>query len=346
MSFQDKEKTSDGRRTDVTVGHTNYVNMACWKESGAAEAGSQVVSCSDDGTAKIWDGATGELRHTLHAEGLGHQGNVSMARWSADGSKILTCGHDMLCMLWSPKNGHHTKILPQVSSKDPEKNHIGPIWSAEFGQTGHRVLTASKDCSVRIWDCNTGQSIVCFKDPKYKTPTMPHTMSHGEAVFGAIWNKHEGGHEVLSFSLDGTAKIWDNRQADKPAIVIDDHKGCVWSASYGNTSGTTILTASHDMSAMVYDKRRQQPKCILARHTGILWQAVLSPDDQYVVTCSDDRSACFWDLQGPDTSQSSDSRPQIRKPPSVLLSDNLSPYKAAVTCAAFAPSDQEVLASV
>jgi WD40 repeat protein len=248
----------------------------------------------------------------------------------------------MLCILWSPKNGHHTKIIPTTLTKEHSKNHSAAIWSAQFGPGGSRVVTASKDCTARLWDSTSGQNIVTFQDP-----ALEEGKSHKEAVFGAVFNPHEAGpnagNEVMSYSLDGTAKLWDSR-LNKPTLIIKDHKACVWSACYGNKSGNTILTASHDMTAIVYDKRRQQAKCLLSKHTGILWQACLSADDQYVVTCSDDTTARLWDLLGQDQSTTPGQGP--RKPPCVLLTDTLAPCKAAVTCAAFAPSDQEMMATI
>jgi WD40 repeat protein len=246
-------------------------------------------------------------------------------------------------MLWSPKNGHHSKVIPTTLTKEHSKNHSGAVWSAQFGISGYKVCTASKDCTCRLWDSITGQNITIFQDPAVGLLDGKQA-SHKESVFGATFNTFEGGNEVMSWSLDGTAKLWDSRNSNKPSLTIKDHKACVWSACFGNKSGNTILTASHDMTSIIYDKRRQQAKCLMSKHTGILWQAVLSADDQYVVTCSDDRTARLWDLLGQDQSTTPGTGP--RKPPCVLLSDQRSPCKAAVTCAAFAPSDQEVMATI
>lgn len=311
--------------------HSDYINMACWRAAGP-DAGQQILSCSDDGTAAIWDWRSGELKHRLGgAEGLGHSSAVSMASWSSDGGRILTCSQDQSCIAWSPKNGHHIKIFPPQPNKDRWKAHWGPIWSALFSPDGHEVVTASKDGSARVWDCNTGQCALCLHDKKCADASQqsPDPASHSDIVFGACFNPFsDQGNQVLTCSMDGTAKLWDKRD-QKVTQLIDQHQGAVWSAVFGNdrnSGGRMILTTSHDMTAQVFDQRLAMPKNILVGHTGILWQASFNEDDQYVVTCSEDRTARLWNLSTGE-----------RRPQSIRLMDPVYPHKQAVTCAAFRP---------
>lgn len=329
--------------------HGDYINMACWrpdrvdkgKQEDVHDHNSkvshlqQVLSCSDDGTAAIWDVYSGELKHRLKAEGVGHSAAVSMATWSPDGGRVLTCSQDHSCIIWSAKTGRNIKLLPAQPTKDKWKQHWGPIWSAMFSGDGHEVVTASKDGTARTWDCNTGQCITVLHDQKCESSgafsvsvgVKDHPTTHSDIVFGACFNPFEG-TQILTCSMDGTAKVWDKRDR-RVTLLIDRHQGAVWSACFGNepnSGGRMILTSSHDMSALVYDQRLGMPKNHLEGHTGILWQASFSEDDQRVVTCSEDRSAILWDLSTGE-----------RRPPRVQLMDPVYPHKQAVTCAAFRP---------
>jgi len=328
-SRYDAEDPGQARTRVPSTKHTDYINSACWRPNGP-DMGKHVLSCSDDHTAAVWDVATGERKFRLKTEGVGHTDAVAMATWSPDGNRVLTCSHDQSCIIWSAKNGHHIKLMPSQATKDPVKTHTGPIWSALFSPDGHEVVTASRDKTARVWDCNTGQRIVTLEDPKLNDASVQSGagFSHNEVVFGATWNPFEP-HQILTCSLDGTAKIWDKRDKRKVSLVLDHHTACVWSASFGNDpggGGRMILTCSHDMSALVYDQRLAMPKNTLLGHTGILWQASFSDDDQYVVTCSEDRTARLWNLST-----------GARLPPSLRLMDPVHPHKQAVTCAAFRP---------
>src|ERR1700733_9018995 len=60
------------------AGHTSLVNTAVFSADG-----SRVVTASWDGTARVWDAATGRAVATL----AGHRGWVNSAAFSPDGSK-------------------------------------------------------------------------------------------------------------------------------------------------------------------------------------------------------------------------------------------------------------------
>jgi len=64
-----------------------------------------------------------------------------------------------------------------------------------LGPDGRRVVSASFDRTLRIWDIATRQCLSCLKG---------HT---GEAV-DAVWTPD--GRMILSASLDGTVRVWDS----------------------------------------------------------------------------------------------------------------------------------------
>jgi COMPASS component SWD3 len=58
--------------------------------------GSQLASASADGTAKIWDVASGECRATL----AGHAHGICDVAWSRSGSYLCTASDDHTLKLW------------------------------------------------------------------------------------------------------------------------------------------------------------------------------------------------------------------------------------------------------
>mmetsp|Transcript_63727 Transcript_63727/g.181001 ORF Transcript_63727/g.181001 Transcript_63727/m.181001 type:complete len:416 (-) Transcript_63727:80-1327(-) len=291
--------------------HSDYVNMAVWSNA-PREDGTVVLTCSDDKTAVIWNPQTGQRLCTLHDINQGHAGPVVMASWNNTGepSRVLTCSYDKTCMVWDGRSGALTASFPRHHQKAAD-GHTEAVWSAYFSADDKSILSASKDKTAKIWDVKGG---FCRQTCK----------GHEEVVLHARWNPQDP-NQIMTCSLDNTVKLWDLRKDTLagPAIDLHHHKSCVWSAEFGNDP-RTILTASHDMTALVYDQRLKLPKNTLAGHTGILWQASFSFDDQWVVTCSEDTTARAWNLQT-----------GARRPPCHVLRLGAGGHTQAVTCAAF-----------
>ena len=74
-------KAQNEAKMVLPLGHTSNIYSAQYNASG-----SQIVTASDDNTAKIWDAQTGTLLHTLQ----GHTFWVKSAAYNASGSQIVT----------------------------------------------------------------------------------------------------------------------------------------------------------------------------------------------------------------------------------------------------------------
>jgi WD40 repeat protein len=106
-------------------GHTNMIaDLACIASSSAAPHHPRLVSTSWDGTAKVWDGETGELEGDLkgHDKGL----EVSVA-------------------VWKEHHGGHDRIA--TASRD---GHV-KIWDGEAFTLLHDL------------DCNSSGRLLAFK---------------------------------------------------------------------------------------------------------------------------------------------------------------------------------------
>ena len=60
--------------------------------------GTQIVTASDDNTAKVWNAQTGVLMHTLQ-----HAGWVYHAEFNPNGTQIVTASWDTTAKLWDIK---------------------------------------------------------------------------------------------------------------------------------------------------------------------------------------------------------------------------------------------------
>jgi WD40 repeat protein len=116
----------------VLRGHTSAVQMARFNPEG-----DRIVTASQDGTARLWDGA-GRVITVLS----GHKGRVQLAKFSPDGKLILTGSDDKTARLWNGRTGELIAIL---------QGHTGAIMSGDFSADAHLVATGAADRTVRLW---------------------------------------------------------------------------------------------------------------------------------------------------------------------------------------------------
>jgi WD40 repeat protein len=136
---------------------------------------------SADGTARLWDAATGqEVLPPLRHEDL-----VRGAVFSDDENRILTWSDDKTARLWDAATGQ--EMLPPL-------RHKRSMGGADFSDDENRILTWSDDGTARLWDAATGQEV------------LP-PLRHEDAVWGAAFSDDES--RILTWSDDGTARLWD-----------------------------------------------------------------------------------------------------------------------------------------
>jgi len=253
----------------VLSGHTEKVNRAAFCKDG-----SQVVTASNDGTARLWDARTGTALATLS----GHTNKVKLAVFSPDGSRILTASYDKTARLWDASSGRQLAVMPGHTAQLSSEVALN---TAAISPDGNRIVTASWDCTARTWDARTGAALATLTG---------HTHGVRSVAFSP------DGTRVVTASEDKTARIWDS-ESGKELILLCGHQNLVNTAAF-STDQRRLVTGSGDKTACIWDAASGGLISVLRGHQGAINTAAFSPNGQRVITASGDNKARIWDVEG------------------------------------------------
>ena len=188
----------------------------------------------------------------------------------------------LLRSAYTHSKGHHW-LQPIYRSLEPPG---GPLFSTLEGHAAavskvvvlpdSRVVSASDDRTLRVWDANSCETLSVLK-------------GHSD-VISVVTPLHD--NRVVSGSNDGTLRIWDTDSGETlhvmaghsrtitDVVVLDD--GC-------------IASASDDRTLRVWDTDSGEALCICQGHEGTVW-AIAALPDRRIVSASFDKTLRVWDL--------------------------------------------------
>ena len=156
-------------------------HSACIRSVAFSADRQLLASSSDDNTIKLWDPATGALKHTLE----GHSSSVHSVAFSADGQLLASGSYDTTIRLWDPTTG---------ALKHTLEGHSRPVKSIAFSNDGQLLASGCGDGTIKLWDPAIGA---------LKHILEGHTSSVESVAFS-------GSRQLLaSGSDDHTIKLWD-----------------------------------------------------------------------------------------------------------------------------------------
>ncbi|MBQ1847158.1 MAG: TIR domain-containing protein [Clostridia bacterium] len=201
------------------------------------------------------------------------------------------------------------------------EGHKEIITSVCYSPDGTRILTSSRDQTVKIWHAATLQVLGTLEGHKgiitfvcYSPDGKRIVTASGQGA-AQIWDAESfellgsidthdflisvsyspDGKRIITVPQDKNAKIWDAESFELLG-TLEGHTDWVNSASY-SPDGKRIVTASDDNTAKIWDAESFELLCTLEGHKGAVFSVSYSPDGKRIVTASTDETAKIWDAK-------------------------------------------------
>lgn len=244
----------------VFRGHAESVRAVALSSDGG-----QLLTGSNDKTAKLWDVQTGKEIIALK----GHSDFITAVAFSPNGQHLLTGGYDKTAKLWDAQSGKMLRTF---------KGHSSSVQSVAFSPDSQQVLTGSGDGSARIWDVKSGK-------------VLQDLQGGGGYVCAAAFSPD--GRRVLTGSLDGVARVWD-AGTGKVLLTLKGHN-TVHSIAY-SPDGGRLLTSGRDCTIKLWDAESGKQLFTFTEHKNWMAFNAFSPNGLSVFSGSSDSNK-IWDTQ-------------------------------------------------
>jgi WD40 repeat protein/DNA-binding SARP family transcriptional activator len=249
------------------------INASAWSPDGL-----RIATAGTDGTARLWDGRTGEPLFSL----FGHRAPSPSVEWSPDGSRLLTASEDGTAKVWEVfERGGREQIT--LSAQDLSAG----VAAAVFSPDGTQVMTSDvKIASTKVWDVTIGGDAEWMN-----LPTQPN----GDLFFPADVEFLPDGRRLASINEHGDIAIWD-LQTGRTLRTIRVG-GSEISSFVVTSDGALIAAGRRNGLATAWDVTTGE-ELFSTRHHAELFDVEWSQDGEHLVTATLQGSIRILDASG------------------------------------------------
>ena len=258
----------DCKELKVLRGHRSNVGSIAFHPQATIsleESDACLASCAQDGSVKLWSMDSEEPL----ADVEGHDSRVSRLAYHPSGRFLATCVYDNSWRLWD---------LEQLEEVLHQEGHSKEVHCIAFQNDGSLAVSGGMDSFGRVWDLRTGQCIMFLE-------------GHLSGIISVDWSPD--GYHIFTGSMDNACKVWDIRKRGIE-YTIPAHTNVVSNVVFEKNVGDYVLTSSYDCSAKLWASKTWLPLGTLKGHDSRLLGCDISPDSQWIATCSYDRTFKLW----------------------------------------------------
>lgn len=198
--------------------------------------------------------------------------------------------------------------------------HTNYVWDVVITSDGRRVLSASNDKTVRMWDVPSGNCLTTFtgheafvcsvavsSDDRWvaagaadgaikiwdlTTGQLVASFTHGGLDAKVAWGP---GLELASGGMDGCVRLWRVPEASLSGAFTAHVKPILKVVVLGD--GDRVVTVSADQTARVCRTHTGECLRVFEGHTGEVNSVALAHDKRHMISASEDCTLKVWDVE-------------------------------------------------
>lgn len=257
-------------KTTELTGHADWVRHLAWSADG-----SRLVSCSDDGTLKIWSAGTGQ--QLWSSEPLGEY--LYRVSWSEDGKWLATAGAgrfaylfgvDRMGVFQTPETINLNSAVKTISFAERSQRLL-------IGHQGEEVLGVIAD-TLSAWD-------IAARKWTYHLP-VPVTLENCQLSPDGAW--------LLALNPGDYPLFF--RLSDGKEIYTPVSKRWKCAAAAWSPGELSVALATTGKQVEVWDARRWRPLATLDKFDKEVRALAWSPSAQLLATATEDGVTQLWDV--------------------------------------------------
>nr|XP_026696028.1 WD repeat-containing protein 88-like [Ciona intestinalis] len=200
------------------------------------------------------------------------------------------------------------------------RGHNDGVTSCHFCINDSKIVTASRDGSVRLWNTELGATIqnirvhslpvtkaklrvskllssswdksVCLTDPE--TSDVIWSVK-GEGIVTSCDISSNENLVVASSDLDNSVKLWDMRSGLLVANLLDLHSSTPTSCCF-SPNDQRIASTGMSMTTKIWDLVSKKTTISLIGHKNLISNCCFSTNERYLCTSSWDKTLQLWDI--------------------------------------------------
>uniref|UniRef100_A0AC35THK9 Eukaryotic translation initiation factor 3 subunit I n=1 Tax=Rhabditophanes sp. KR3021 TaxID=114890 RepID=A0AC35THK9_9BILA len=212
----------------------------------------------------------------------GHERSITRVRVNLEGDLIFSCGKDREPCVWFSDNGERLGSY---------EGHDGAVWDIDVSWDTKHLLSASGDCSIKLWDVESGTQISSIQSPVT-------TRSCGFSYSGNLAAYTTKKMQVNPSSLR-VFDIRDQNQVTKAPSAANSVMFKILDADSESCLFTHLdqIVAAGVSNGHIYqfDIRKPEEAINFIRgHTANITDMQLSKDGNFLISSSSDKSAKLY----------------------------------------------------
>ncbi len=316
-------RAEDQQERLVLKAHSKMVKSLAFSPDGKI-----LASASLDGTAKLWDAATGKLIRTFRSDRdpifdrlseirnvafgpkgkrlVGMSTDGKMKVWDVDsGKQLLAIKHSIATygFAFSPDGKHLAsanlidfKVWDAATGKELRtmKGRTGLVYCLAFSPDGKRLASGGERASVQLWHTATGKALRSLK--KHRGPVYSVAFS-------------PDGTQLASAGLDETIRV-SSANTGKELLALTGNAGpvkgydCVAFSPDGKqlaSAGSAIIPDDKNKVngiVTLWDLVSGKPTLTLKAGQSGTFSVAFSPDGKQLASGNENGTIAFWDVSG------------------------------------------------